>query len=153
MDKILEDRAEILAILLRTEYDIIECYKTAMTFRQSRPAASLLRSICDEHCQAAEILRVLLDEAQPDDFLETTLSFSRFDQSFADPLTPFTALSVLEERERETVEDYFQATRDESLGEECVEVISYHLLPQSRTHLREIERLAAHSKQLEAEYA
>ncbi|MCE9533065.1 MAG: hypothetical protein K8T89_18355 [Planctomycetes bacterium] len=153
MDMILDEKTEVLAILLRAEHELIDSYTAALTSLHGRSTTSLLRAICDEHCQAAENLRVFMEEIRPLGFVEEALSFSRLEPLFADSFNSFGVLDALKDRERELVEDYLQASRDDTLGAECTEVIACHLLPQARTHLAEIERLAAHTRHLATVYA
>jgi len=148
MTALLEDTTETLNSLLRFEYDTIAIYKDALKFRHDRTTTSLLRSICDEHSQAAEILRVLSEEPQLVGSRLRTGFFSPFHTPFAERSTHAEILHRLEEREHETVLEYGQAADIDGLDGELAEILSGLLLPQSQVHLQEIERLAALSNNL-----
>jgi uncharacterized protein (TIGR02284 family) len=138
-----EEQIDTLNQLLRGELAATETYQQAMAKVGSEPGADELRQIRDEHREAANTLRqhVHSHGGKPDQGSGAWGTFAKAIEGTAKVFGNTAALKALKEGEEHGLKSYEKALADDSLPEECKNLIRTKLLPATRAHIPVLDRL------------
>ena len=138
-----EEQIDTLNELLRGELAATETYQQAMAKVGAGPGAAELRQLHDEHREAANMLRqhVHSHGGKPDQGSGAWGTFAKVIEGAAKVFGNTAALKALKEGEEHGINSYESALTDDSLPEECKNLIRTRLLPQTRAHIPVLDRL------------
>jgi len=133
---------DTLNSLLRGEIAATETYIQAMEKVGSDPGAEELRQIRDDHREAANTLRQHIHShgGKPDQGSGAWGTFAKTIAGAAKLFGNTAAMKALKEGEETGLKSYEKALDDESLPEECKNLIRT-LLPKTRAHIAVLDRL------------
>src|SRR5438067_10979268 len=138
-----DEQISTLNQLLRGELAATETYQQAMAKVSSGPGATDLRQIHEEHRDAANTLRqhVHSHGGKPDQGSGAWGTFAKAIEGAAKVFGNTAALKALKEGEEHGLKSYEKALGDDSLPEECKNLIRTKLLPHTRAHIPILDRL------------
>ena len=139
----LENNVDSLNSLLRGELSAIESYEYALARYAGQGEESTLQRICDDHRHAVEMLREHVEERGEEPSLGSGPwgYFTAAVTGTAKLMGPETTLAALRRGEEHGERSYEDTLADGVLSEECLEMISAHLLPRIRIHMETLDRL------------
>jgi len=134
---------ERLNSLLRGELAATETYQQAMAKLNSETWAADLRRMHVEHRETANTLRqhVHACGGKPDQDSGTWGAWAKLVEGAAKLFGNTAALKALKEGEEQGVKDYESALQDNGLSVECTTLIRTKLLPQTREHIKALDRM------------
>jgi len=131
--------------LLRGEQAAVETYDQLVSKLdpESRPGAAELRRFNADHRDAVTLLRrqIELHQGQPVPGSGLSGAWTRTVAGTAQVLGDATALQALKEGEEHGLKLYQDALSQNKLDPDCEEVVRSTLLPQTRSHVQELDRL------------
>jgi hypothetical protein len=138
---------ECLNSLLRGELAATETYQQAIAKMAGTAQAVDLRRIHVEHREAANALRVLVHECggKPDQGSGAWGAWAKLVEGAAKVFGVQAALRALKEGEEVGISDYEAALANAPLAEKCKSLVRMTLLPQTREHVRALDRMMANS--------
>ena len=138
-----DEQISTLNELLRGELAATETYQQAMAKVGSGPGAAELRQLHDEHREAANTLRQHVHSlgGKPDQGSGAWGNFAKAVEGVAKLLGNTAAFKALKEGEEHGLKSYEKALADDSLPEECKNLIRTELLPHTRAHIPVLDRL------------
>lgn len=134
---------DTLNSLLRGELSAVDTYDQAMQkFEDSRLLADL-QMIRQEHVEAEVILRekVLQMGGEPVESSEPWGACAAAISGDASVVGPATALAALRQGEEHTINEFEDTLKHENVNFDCKNLIRTNLLPVSRKHVAELNRL------------
>ena len=138
-----DDEIRQLNSLLRGEISAVETYDIALKKLDDTTTAEAtqLRSIAQEHGEAAQTLREMIREAggQPETSSGAWGAWAKTVSSVASIFGDTSALKSLKEGEEHGAKDYRDALDD--LDPDCANVVSGTLLPANERHIQVIDSL------------
>jgi uncharacterized protein (TIGR02284 family) len=136
---------DTLNSLLRGEISATETYQQALQKVGADQGAAELRRIHAEHREAANTLRQHVHQhgGRPDQGSGAWGAFAKAVEGMAKIFGNTAALKALKEGEEHGVHAYEDALGDESLPDDCRQLIRGTLLPQTREHINTLDRLMA----------
>jgi uncharacterized protein (TIGR02284 family) len=133
---------DTLNSLLRGELAATETYQQALAKVGDEPGAAELRRIHAEHREAANTLRqhVRHRGGEPDHGSGAWGAFAKAVEGTAKLFGDGAALKALKEGEEHGIKEYEAALKEAELPAECRSLIGTTLLPQTREHVRVLDR-------------
>lgn len=134
---------DTLNSLLRDQLAAVETYDRALIRFEDPHLQADLQNIREEHIQAEILLRekVLELGGEPIDFSGTwSLCAAAFSEE-VEPAAPATALAALRQGEENSINELEDTLKRESINFDCKNLIRTSLLPSSRKHVTELNRL------------
>ncbi len=135
-----------LATLVRAELAAVETYKQALKKVAAKEAVvPELRRISAEHAEALSVLQEHMTEENEEAPADSGLwgEWSKAIEGAAAVLGDKAAIKALKHGEEHGVHSYESALRNEGLDAEIRKIISSQLLPQSKAHIPDLDRLLA----------
>jgi len=134
---------DALNSLLRGEIAAVATYDQAIGKFEAKAIASELRHIRDEHQRAVVALRerVTTFGGTPSDGAGAWGAFASAVTEAAKFLGPATAISALQQGEQHGINQYEEVLGNEAVDAECKNLVRSDLLPKSRAHVTELDRL------------
>jgi uncharacterized protein (TIGR02284 family) len=136
---------DALNSLLRGEASAVETYNQAIAKFETESIATNLHRIRDEHQAAAVALReqVVRAGGTPANGSGAWGAFATAVSEAAEAVRPATVLAALKQGEQHGSNDYESALADPDLDPGCKDLIRSDLLPKSRAHVANLDRLLA----------
>jgi bacterioferritin (cytochrome b1) len=133
---------ETLNSLLRSELAAVETYRQVLTKCEDPHVLTDLRNIREEHVQAEVLLReqVLQLGGEPVDSSEPWSACAAM-VADAQVVTPVTALAALKQGEEHVCNEFEDCVKHKFTNTECLNLVQSKLLPTSRKHVAELNRL------------
>jgi Domain of unknown function (DUF2383) len=138
-----QEYTDILNSLLRGEIAATETYQQALAKVGTEPGADELRQIHREHREAANNLRRMIHfhQGTPDQDSGAWGMFAKVVEGAAKIFGSNAALKALKEGEEHGVKTDIAALEEPDLSAEDRNYIANELLPQTREHIRVLDRL------------
>ena len=136
---------DTLNSLLRGELAATETYQQAIQKLKNSKEAAELRSAHVDHRTAANEIRKLIHghAADPDQDSGVWGAFAKLVEGTANLFGPMAALKALKEGEERGLADYEDALNDGALPADAETLVRSTLIPQTREHIRMLDRLMA----------
>jgi hypothetical protein len=136
---------DTLNSLLRGEQSAVETYDRAVSKLgpESKPEANELRRLNTDHRDAVTLLRrqIELHEGEPVSGSGPWGAWARTVAGTAQVLGDDSALKALKEGEEHGLKLYEDALSQKKLDPDCEEVVRSTLLPRTRAHVQELDRM------------
>lgn len=134
---------DALNALLRGELSAVETYEQAMEKFEDQHILTDLQKIHEQHAHAAQALRERVAHfgGEPSAGSGPWGAFAAAITGTAKVIGPATALCALRQGEEHGINEYEGALKNEEVDSECKEIIRSDLLPKSRWHVEELNRL------------
>jgi demethoxyubiquinone hydroxylase (CLK1/Coq7/Cat5 family) len=143
------DRTESLDTLLRSELAAVETYRQALDKFSDQDGMYPLTGIAQDHRQAVFALQDHITErgATPSSTSGAWAKWAQAVEGGAGLFGKTAALKALKEGEEQGIEEYEEAIKDPNLDPECLTLIQFQLLPQTRQHVSLLDQMLAVDKQ------
>jgi hypothetical protein len=134
---------ETLNSLLRCQLAAVETYDRAIGKLEDAHVLTDLQSIREEHLQAEILLRekILQLGGEPVDASEPWGACAAAITGTEKVMGPATALAALRQGEEHSINEFEDSLKHENMTVECKNLIRSNLLPTSRKHVAELNRL------------
>src|SRR5581483_2346954 len=143
-------RTEPLDALLRGELAAVETYRQALDKFSDQEGMYPLTGIAQDHRQAVFALEDHIAErgAMPSSTSGAWGTWAKTIEGGATLFGKTAAIKALKEGEEHGIQEYEEAIKNPDLEPECLTLIQYQLLPQTRQHVTALEQMMAteHSK-------
>ncbi len=145
MALLMETSVEPLNALLRGELSAIESYEFALTMFDGLPQKGTLRHLCDQHRQAAELLRqhIIDQDGWPAVSSGPWGYFAAAVTGTARLIGRRSTLAALRRGEEHGRDAFEDVLAEDTVDEECRDLIAGFLLPKSQLHMEVLDRLIA----------
>lgn len=134
---------ETLNCLLRSELAAVETYGQVLTKCEDPHVLTDLQNIREEHVKAEILLRekVVQFGGDPVDSSEPWSACAAAVATDAQVVAPVTALAALKQGEEHVINEFEDSLKHKFTNAECKNLILSNLLPTSRKHVAELNRL------------
>jgi hypothetical protein len=134
---------DALNALLRGELAAVETYDQAMGRFEDQHVLADLQKIREEHARAAGLLqeKVTRFGGEPPATPGPWCACHALVTDESGSINPAPALTALRQGEEHGINGYEEALKNEGVNPECKELIRVDLLPASRVHVEELNRL------------
>jgi len=134
---------DTLNSLLRCQLAAVETYDQAINKFEDQRVLADLQTIREEHLQAEILLRekVLQLGGEPVEDAELWGACAAAMAGEANAVGPATALSALRQGEEHSINEFEDSLKHENINTDCKNLIRTNLLPASRQHVAELNRL------------
>jgi hypothetical protein len=138
-------RTEPLNKLLRDELAAVETYRQALDKLSGQDGMYPLTGIAQEHRQAVFALSDHITErgGMPSSTSGPWGGWAKTVEGSAAIFGKNAALKILKEGEEHEIKEYEETVKDPNLESECVTLIQFQLLPQTRQHVAALEQMMA----------
>jgi demethoxyubiquinone hydroxylase (CLK1/Coq7/Cat5 family) len=139
------ERTDTLDKLLRGELAAVETYRQALEKLGGQDGMYPLTGITQEHRQAVFALSDHITERGgiPSSTSGAWDTWAKTIEGSAAMFGKNAALKALKEGEEHGIKEYEEAVKDPNLESECVTLIQFQLLPQTRQHVAALEQMMA----------